>query len=235
VVDSQPDAPIDAGRALNGFVVLSNVDDGTMASSGAAAFFVEGSPFGTVTGTSGSCTGYLNPPATGYSAGTITVTGTAAPLTLTPMGASPNVRYDSTPPHPLFTSGAAITVTAAGADAPAFSTMLTGPAAMTGFTPPASISQSAGYNVTWTAGTAPGVWIFVADDSTSSNDDWVICRVSDTGSFMLTPAIFALLSSTNEIVMLVGRVDNRDVTAGIGTTSVVGIDALESDTITLTP
>jgi hypothetical protein len=58
LIDVRPDLPIDAPRTLNGFIVISNVTDGTMPISGLVAYFVEGSPFGTVTGTEGACTAY---------------------------------------------------------------------------------------------------------------------------------------------------------------------------------
>ena len=60
---------------------------------------------------------------------------------MTPSGVGPDVQYEAaaTIPNPIYTAGASITVTAAGGpDVPAFNATVVAPAALEGYTPPAT-------------------------------------------------------------------------------------------------
>jgi hypothetical protein len=218
--DSRPvdTRPVDAPLTLNGLVMIYKVISPT-ADSGAEAVFAEGPPLGTVAGTDGPCTAYSDTPEAGYSAGAITVTGTAMPMMLTPTNTPPFVRYtlSTTPPLDLFAPGASISVQAAGDHVPQFSTTLVAPAPLMGFTPPATISRSTGYTVHWTAGAGPGMWVGLIGAPSSTI---VICRVPDTGSFTIPPSTLALIP-TMQGELVVGRVAEHDVAAGAGTIDVV--------------
>lgn len=225
--DAAPDAP---ALRSDGFIVLSEGTDDTDVD----AVFAPNTPFGLATGSNGACAAYNAPIDEGYSAGTIEITGTTAPITLTPTGTAPNVSYnDGEPPQDIFAPGAAISIEASGGDVAAFTANLTAPTALAGYTPPATISRANGATLTWTAGSGTGVWVIMVAEETI-----VLCKVPDSGSYTLTPANLALVPPSTEtpqtLFMLVGRVATADVTTANGTMSVLAIASVEG-TPTLTP
>lgn len=234
--DAPADAAIDAPTPRAGIVFLQQGTIMNAASAAAGAGFVEGSPFGTPLGTSGACTAYTTPHTKGLSAGSIAITGTAMPLTLVPSGTATGVTYQASPkaPSPLFAAGASIGVAAPGtADFPAFSATLTGPAALAGFTAPTSISRAAGYTATWTAGSGPGIWVYLIGTSGPAID-LLLCKVPDTGSYAIAPAALALLPSTDtKALVIVGRTAEVELTSP--TVTVFAASYLGSGPIPLNP
>jgi hypothetical protein len=192
--DAARDALTDASTANTAQVAM--IEAGATVSVAAAV--VDGGIYGLIARTDGPCTLYHEQlQQASLSAGTITVSGTTTGYTLTPSGTVPTVDYETspTPTSPLFTTGATLSITAAGGDFPAFSGSVTAPAVLEGFTTPTTVSR-AGYTATWTAGTGPKIWIFFFGASTSS-EDIVICRVDDTGSFTVPSSTFSMLSATD--------------------------------------
>lgn len=231
-----PDAP-PPPRAGLVFITESQANGATPASAGAGAVFADNSGFGTTAGTNGACTHYTNTQSKGYSAGTITITGTASPITLNPTGVKPAVQYSSAAmvPNPAFVAGATITITGAGGpDFPAFTMTAVGPATLAGFTPSTTpISRAAGYTATWTAGAGPGMWVYLVG-LTGQTFDILLCRVPDTGSYTVAPASLALLAASDTMAaVIVARVDevtmaSPNVTAFLGT-------AVTGNPVALTP
>jgi hypothetical protein len=229
--------PPDAAVHREGFVLISQGSSSGSATAGVSSQFVDGSVFGTPLGVSGPCLAFNNPPNKGISAGVLTVTGTAMTITATPSGTPPNVGYTNapTPPKPLFTAGASITLQAAGADFPAFSTTLTAPAAVAGFTAPTTVSRQ-GYTATWTAGAGPKMWVLiVGTDAAFSTADVMICRVDDTGSFTVPAAAFALLPATDtKTLVALARIDEKVTTVASGTATVGVANQVSSGLVNLT-
>ena len=149
------------------------------------------------------------------------------------------VKYTTAPnplPSPLFTTGATLTVTAPGADFPAFNTTLTAPAAVAGFTPPTTISRAAGYHATWTTGAGPLIWVFVVIPIGSA-EDLLLCEVPDNGSYTVTSTALGLIpaSATQALVALI-RLDKKHITNTNGYVDVVAFDGVAgNNTATLTP
>ncbi|MDB4954970.1 MAG: hypothetical protein JWO36_2539 [Myxococcales bacterium] len=230
-------APPDAAAHVEGLILVSQ--GGTVGSastsSGVSSQFVEGSVFGTPLGTSGPCSASHMPPSKGISAGTITVTGTLAAITATPNGVAPLVGYTNapSPPKPLFATGASITVQAAGAAFPAFTTTVTAPAAVAGVTSPTTMSRQ-GFTATWTAGAGPKMWVLIVGTNGSSFDI-LLCRVNDTGSYAVPAAAFALLPAADTQANLsIARVDEKITTFASGTVDVGVATELSSSPFPLT-
>jgi hypothetical protein len=231
--DAQADASPDAAAPRSGLVSLG--EDG--ATSNAGAIFASGDVFGSPVGVDGPCSVTMSPAQRGLSAGTISITGTATALTLTPAGTAPEVDYSASPnpPTPLFTAGATISVQASGGpDFPAFSATVTGPAALTGFTAPTALSR-AGYTATWTAGTEK-IWIIAVATNHTAIPAYVVCRVDDTGTFAIPASTFAMIPADyTEAAVGVGRVSSMDVTTSSGQVTVAAISDITSSFITLGP
>jgi hypothetical protein len=168
--------------------------------------------FGISLGSFGACEASYQAPTAGYSAGTISVTGTNTALSLSPNGLAPSAYYTATPTptYPLFDPATTIALSAPGTtDFGAFSATATGPAPVLGVTPPTSVSRS-GYTATWTAGSGPGFWVELVGFVGTSSANTLRCRVSDTGSFTVPPEAFALMPSADDHVgVLLTRVDER--------------------------
>jgi hypothetical protein len=143
---SHPDAAIDAGpMASVGIVEVAQGTSNGSASADATAHFgrIE---YGDPVGTDGPCTIYAPKADATFSAGTLSVSGTASAITLAPSGTAPNVNYSATAPvpKPAFTAGATISVTASGGpDVGAFTASVTGPQTLAGCTPSTTISLGA--------------------------------------------------------------------------------------------
>lgn len=238
--DAHPDAPVDApaGPTLGLIEVTQGTGNGSAASSADAAFGPT-TVFGPVVGTDGPCTVYgLTQNPASFSAGAITITGTASTITLNPSGAAPNVSYSpaAAVPKPAFTAGATLTFTAAGGpDVGAFTATVTAPATLAGYTPPTTISR-AGYTATWTAGTATTMWVIMAAfDPSSGSGNGVICRVPDTGSFTVPASTFAMVPSTATGGFVgVGRIAPTTMTVGSTMVTVQAVSYITSGQVTIT-
>jgi len=238
--DAPADAPIDAavGPAIGMIEVSQGIGNGSAASSADASFGTT-TVFGPVVGTDGPCTIYglaQNPPR--FSAGAITITGTASAITLNPTGTAPNVSYSpaATVPKPAFTAGATLTFTGAGGpDVGAFTATVTAPETLAGFTPPTTISR-AGYTATWTAGTATTMWVIMAAfDPMSGDGNGVICRVGDTGSFTIPASTFAMVpASATDGFVGIGRVSPTTMTVGSTMVTVQAVSYITSGQVTIT-
>jgi hypothetical protein len=236
--DARPDAPTDAppGPTVGLVEIAQGIASGS-ADSGATAGFGP-TVFGPVVGTDGPCTVYSdaqNPPR--FSAGTITITGTASTITLDPHGTAPSVSYSSGPPvpDPAFTAGATLTFTAAGGpDVGAFTATTTAPETLAGYTPPTTISR-AGYTATWTAGTAT-IWVIMALVNPSSGDgNVVVCAVDDTGSFTIPASTFAMIPATsNNGIVGLGRMSPRTMMVGSTMVTVQATSYVTGGQVTVT-
>lgn len=233
---TQPDAAPDAPPAIrsDGFIVLA---EEAVDGADVDAVFAANTPFGPPIDSNGMCTSYGALPDEGYSAGTITITGTTVPITMTPEGTAPGVSYQEggTIPDDVFAPGATISVQASGGDLAAFNATVTAPAAFTGYTPPTTISRTTGTMLNWTAAPGGRTWVLmIAEDVFRI----VVCDVPDTGSYMLTPANLALIppgaTGTQGLQMLVGRAGTTEVTTANGTVLLLAIDSVGSEA-TLTP
>ncbi len=121
------------------------------------------------------------------SAGVIHVTGGREQLNLRPRGEPPNVQYTSAfGPRDLFDPGAKLTITAAGADVPAFTDSVVAPPALEGVEFPSSVSRSAGGTVRWTPGnTDSAVYVQMLEIGGLGHGRVTACGTVDTGSFEL--------------------------------------------------
>jgi hypothetical protein len=237
-VDSKAiDAP---SAARHGFVTLAetNFVGGSPDSSLDIMFGEAPSPYGTPVAVDGPCTSYSiqgSPPPM-RSAGTLTVTGTTTALTASPTGVAPSVHYQTTPalPTDLFAPAATISLTAAGSpDFAGFSGTVTAPAALAGFTPPATMSR-AGSTVTWTAGTATMMYVVVIGGD-NTNVGIVFCRVPDTGSYTIAASSFALLPAGTMGSLVLGRANQTAITTTSGDVTLEAISASGAQDVTLTP
>jgi hypothetical protein len=232
-----PDAPpaADAGPVTaEGLVIVTEQLTAGSPEATASASFSSGPLFGGPTMSAGECGFYPAASETGLSAGTIDVTGTSTPVTLTPSGPGSMVMYSATPdplPVDLFTAGATISVSAAGADVPAFSGSVTAPSPIGGYTPPITISRSTPPALTWTAGTGTEMWVWGITFDTGSSDANVIwCRTADDGSYTIPGAAWAFMPPTDVAgVIILWRVNTSVVSAGGTAVSISGADAVVSD------
>jgi len=196
-----------------GRVLISNSMLGGSPSAGASAVFTGGSVWGTVIAADGSCIAYMGSASDTSSAGAIMITGTESPITLMPTGTAPDVMYQSVGMQngTFFQAGAAITAQAAGAqgatDVAAFTLTTTAPAAVTGFSPPGTISRS-GFTTTWTQGDGSHMWILVFGfDPQAGSAVEVICDANDLGSFTVPATTFTLLPvADTQVIVGVARV-----------------------------
>lgn len=242
--DGPPDAPkpVDAAvdapaMAHEGLIELTQGKSNGSNDSGADASYAD-IAFGPVTGTDGPCTVYsgMGTPAT-FDGGQLVITGGAQTITMNPSGTAPDVSYDTTAavPKPAFTAGATITFTSdGGPDVPSWTTSVTAPATLAGYTPPTTMSR-AGYTANWTAGSSPLVWVIFAGFGTTTAHIG-ICRVTDTGSFTIPSTTFALLdaSETNGFVG-VGRISASTVQAGSVSVTAQAVSFITSGQVTITP
>lgn len=148
----------------SGFVQLSSqsfVASGTMvrAGSASASFQLRTAGTGCTEQEIGACTLIVCPaqvpPGTAVNAGTITVTGAAIPITLTPK-ADNTYTFVSTNTQPLFTGDETLAASSTGAEVPAFSVSVTAPSRPT-ITAPAqpaaggmiTINRAQAFHATW--------------------------------------------------------------------------------------
>jgi plastocyanin len=204
--------------------------------SGVEAAITDGPAMGNPTATDGPCAIYSlagNGP-TKHSAGVITVTGTTVGLTLTP---AVDNNYDTTPTPPadLFATGATIHVAAAGGEFNAFAGDVTAPGPVAGFTPPASISVSAGTTLTWTAATSSVMQLVVLAGNQQAFG-LAFCRVPDNGSFTVPPSTLAFLPAnptTGGVIL--GRTNETVLNTGGGAVTLQVVSAAGSQDTTFSP
>lgn len=230
------DASIDASTELEAQVAVVVGTDPHGSQGTISAVVVAGSVFGAVLGSDGPCTRYTNKDSGIHrSAGTVAVTGTTVDYTVTPSGMTPYVSYTTAPTEslPLFAEGATIDISAAGSsDFPAFAGTVTGPAAITGFTGPTTVSR-AGYTATWTAGSGPKLWVMLIGFQ-GSESSVVICHVDDTGSYAVAASSFALFPpGYDQVGVVVARVSETQLTTP--RVSLLGVNELASYLAPLTP
>jgi hypothetical protein len=175
--------PVDLAPAPNtGTITVTSAASSTQNSFTAGASFVMG-----VIATSSACTtSYIggcqasactvqsadagSPPVTSslVSGGTVTISGGATPVSMTPTS---GFYSDSSSSQALFTGGEALTFANSGAVAPASSTTLVAPAPSTITTPVAAsaytITRSDGFALAWTGG-GPGDVVITIQSSISS-------------------------------------------------------------------
>jgi hypothetical protein len=159
----------------------------------------------------------------------VTVTTDLATVTLVPDGHSS--LYGGAPlPRPPFSPGATVSASATGSsDVPAFALHASAPSDIEGYVTPSSISRSAGYTATWTAGNGQDFLLTiyvpqgVTDDQTRDRTDDVLqCDVPDTGSYAVPASALGYLGivsgSTSPTIQL-----HR---SGIATDSASGVSLL---------
>jgi hypothetical protein len=230
--DASEDAP---AQMMSGLITVTNIHNGTITASSATAQFTQGNIYGTKLGGDGTCLMLHNPPTEGLSGGTITITGTTTPITLTPSG-SPAKYHAGSLPSPVFAAGAALTVNVPGSDVPAFNATVTAPTEVTGFTTPSTISRAAGYQATWTQGTGR-VWLLINAAHSPSDVDLLLCKVPDTGSFTVTPAALALFpAAVTSVNVALARAGENDLIMGANEFDFVALDTpLGSGSTALAP
>ena len=184
----------------------------------------------TTLGTVGACTAIetaMDSSTRGLSAGVVTVTTDLATATLVPSGNSP--MYVGAPlPRPPFSPGATVSASATGSsDVPAFALDASAPSDIEGYIAPSSISRSAGYTGTWTAGNGQDVLLTIRV-SQGGTDDVLQCDIPDTGSYAVPASALGYLGtgsgSTRATMQL-----RRSSTA---TDSVSGVELLVTTAVT---
>jgi hypothetical protein len=196
------------------------------------AFFGAGPPLGTSIATDGPCTTYpLADPGTTKFAGEISITGTTAPVTLSPNG---GVYGLTPPPDDLFTPHAPLHVAASGGpDFVAFAADLSAPADLV-FTPPEAISR-AGHTLTWNADPATVALVIVVADS-SITPMSMICRVPDNGRFAIAASNLALLPpDATHVAVAIARTDEVVLATASGLVTIWATSEVGRDTVRLTP
>jgi hypothetical protein len=192
------------GTVSAGLIGVSSFSSSAGISSAMEAFFWPTPYFTSPTctyATSGSCVlstcGLVKPPDGGYggfvSAGTLTLTGGAKTVTITP---NPDGTYPpwSDTTAMLFTGGETLTLSASGATVSAFSTSLTAPAQILVSTPalPApgsklAVARSADFPMSWIGGgTGNAQAILSAITSTNRGD--IVCTVPASKGALTIPA-----------------------------------------------
>jgi hypothetical protein len=139
-----------------------------------------------------------------FSAGTISVTGTAQDYDIIPSGSEPQIDYQESPEADaeLFNTGDVLSISAAGATVPAFSGMVATPAAIADQTQPATVSRSSALPLTWAAGGSDQMLIYLTSEDDQSNA-LLACMTDDDGSFTVTPGALALLPAAHTRVSLI--------------------------------
>jgi hypothetical protein len=202
----------------------------------AAATFSDGPLFGDPMTSAGGCDYYIAPSEAGVSAGTVTITGTLAGLTLLP-SSTPPINYMPANPLPadLFEAGATLSISAAGATVPAFSGTVEAPAVIGSPILPASLSRANGPTITWNAGQADEMWLWILP-IIGNTTHLVWCRMPDNGSYTVSAPAMALIpaAASNGLVFLF-RANATPVTAGNWTVSLTATDAFGSDVIAIGP
>ena len=202
----------------------------------AMATFVAGaSPLGASQGDVGPCSVYCPddaPPS--IAAGTVSITGTATPITLIAAGSPVAYMPDATLPDPAFVAGASLAVHAAGdpAGVPTFDGMVAAPAPLHGYTPPTSVSRG-GVTLSWTAVTGTSMQITLAGVGSTAMSPLILCKADDTGSLAVPSDVFEWLPASFQAISIgVARVSEVDIDIPLGA---IAIEALDGQTATAIP
>ena len=150
----------------------------------------------TTLGTVGACTAVETTLSStpGLSAGVVTVTTDQATATLVPSG-SPPTYLTAALPRPPFSPGATVSASATGSsDVPAFALHASAPSDIEGYITPSSISRSAGYTATWTAGNGQD-FLLTIRVSQGGTDDVLQCDIPDTGSYAVPASALGYLGT----------------------------------------
>jgi hypothetical protein len=152
----------------------------------------------TTLGTVGACTAVETATGSstlGLSAGVVTIMTDQTTATLAPSGSPPT--YTAPLPRPPFSPGATVSASATGSsDVPAFALHASAPSDIEGYTAPSSISRSADYTATWTAGNSQDVLLTIRV-SQGGTDDVLRCDVPDTGSYAVPASAFGYLGTSS--------------------------------------
>ena len=176
----------------------------------------------TTLGTVGACTAVETTLSStpGLSAGVVMVTTDLATATLVPSGNPP--MYEAPLPRPPFSPGATVSASATGSsDVPAFALHASAPSDIEGYITPSSISRSAGYTATWTAGNGQDFLLTIRVPR-GETDDVLQCDVPDTGSYAVPASALGYLgtgSGSTPVTMQLRR-------SGTATDSASGVELL---------
>lgn len=152
------------------------------------------------------------------SAGPMTLTGLTSTVTLTPTGDG-NYDTSGTPTANMFEPGATVTLTAAGADLPAFTVSTTAPVHLTPAIP-CPVEPVAGQDliVTWDAGDGDLVRWEMISAFHAGDGPMVLCEGPDTGSLTVPAAIIDryLVDRTAYETMQLSRLQRAPADVGNG-------------------
>jgi hypothetical protein len=135
------------------------------------------------------------------SVGTVTITGLSTSVSMTPDTTTNSYYFAGTIPQPGFTEGAAITLSAAGADYGPFSLSAQGVAALTLTSGAVTVTTGTPITLTWTPPAQPANGrIHISLNLASHGTDSVAleCDVADTGSYQI-PATLITQLLTEEV------------------------------------
>lgn len=228
-----------APSRVEGRITVARAYNGGDLGSSADAVFSNSPLWGTRIASDGPCTLFTRAVKEGLSAGTLTITGTAQPITLEESRPAGAVRYRPTAPvpSPAFADGATIKVEATGgADVSAFTSSVNVPPELLGYSPPASLTRG-GYTATWKSNSGTEIMIVIVAVGRSFNDGVVVmCRVPDNGTFTVPASTFALIPPAfTQVVMVVARVAETVQTVGDARIVLDAVSSIGSGPFPLTP
>jgi hypothetical protein len=173
---------------------------------------------GTSCGETGACV--PNPAA--HSVGAVTVTGLAVPLVMNPLGPMQFYTNPSPLPHPGYTPGADLGLSAEGGDSEAFELHAFGVSALEVTAPEFVVESGAPSDITWTAPPAGPThlrMLLTVNPHGSGPGSVIECEVPDTGAHTIPePLVTALvadgLSGFPRITLTRVSADSVDITLG---------------------
>jgi hypothetical protein len=128
-------------------------------------------------------------------------------------------------PRPPFSPGATVSASATGSsDVPAFAIHASAPSDIEGYIAPSSISRSAGFTATWTAGNGQDVLLTIRV-SQGGTDDVLRCDVPDTGSYAVPASALGYLGTGSGSTMQLRR-------SSTATDSASGVELLVTTAVT---
>ena len=219
-----------------GRVTISRGSAGGAPGSSVEAIFMDAPVSGAVISSDGPCTLRRHIASPGLSAGTISITGTAQPITLEPSAAVGGVKYVQSQ-DPSFADGATLTMEATGgADIAAFSASVTAPNALTGYETPRTLARS-GVTASWAPESGTAIMIVVgATNPRIGQSVLVVCRLADTGSYTIPASTFALIPpSFDQAIVSVARVAESVRMVGNARITVEAVSGIGAGPFTLPP
>ncbi len=177
------------------------------------------------------------------SAGTVSVSGTATPISEDPNGITLDYNETINDPYPAFNSGDALTLSAAGDEADAFSLSGEGVGLMTTSASTVELVESQPIELSWDATGASDnstVEIELTVNAHGGTPAWISCETEDTGSFSIPADIVGQLvdlglSGFPRVSLTRQTVDSTELSTGCvdftvtsGVTLDVSIDGLVS-------